>query len=425
LDNIPFYVLYGVLFFLLIISAFFSISETSMMALNRYRLKHLATSGHPGAKRASSLLAQPERFLSVVLIGNNVINTAIALLVGEIARRYWGGSEYALLAATGMAAFVILVFAEITPKIVGANFPEKIAFPVSFILSPLLRFPPVKWLLWFVNLFVQLVLRFLWIRTTQNASDFKPSVEELRSLVLEAGYIPRKHQSILINLFDLQSVTVNDIMVPRGQIEAINLKSPISEIKEQISTSHHRHVLVYNHSLDDIAGTIRIRLALNLLHRSELDHAGLAKITQQPYFILSQTPLFTQLQQFQDSKNRLGLIVDEYGELKGLITLEDILEEIIGEFTTDSPMRAGKLTPQADGSYLIEGGASLRSLNRTLGFSFPLEGPKTLNGLILEHFQDIPEPNTSIQIGGHRLEIVQTQGQIIKVIRATAPDSSL
>ena len=418
-DEIPVVTLYITLFLLLICSAFFSISETSMMALNRYRLKHLAQSGHRGAQRAANLLAKPEKFLSVVLLGNNVINTASALLVGEIARRYLGDSQYALLIATGAAAFAILVFAEITPKLIGANYPERMAFPASCVLAPLLRFPPLQWVLWFVNLFVQALLRLLWIRPQETPQDYKPSVEELRTLVLEAGYIPRKHQSILINLFDLEAVTVNDVMVPRSQIEMVNLTLPLEEITQQLTTAHHRRVIAYNSKPDEIAGTVRIRHALNLLHRDELTAASLKKLVRAPVFVLSGTPLFTQLQTFQDSQDRLGLIVDEYGELQGLVTLEDILEEIIGEFTTNSPMRAGGYSKQGDGSYLIEGSTPLRELNRKLGFAFPLDGPKTLNGLLLEHFQDIPEPNTSVKIAGVPLEIVQTQGRVVKVVRAT------
>ncbi len=418
MDEIPVATLFVALFLLLICSAFFSISETSMMALNRYRLKHLTQNGHRGAQRAANLLAKPEKFLSIVLLGNNVINTAAALLVGEIARRYLGDSQYALLIATGAAAFAILVFAEITPKIVGANYPERIAFPAGYVLTPLLRFPPLQWVLWFVNLFVQALLRLLWIRPHATPQDYKPSVEELRTLVLEAGYIPRKHQSILINLFDLEAVTVNDVMVPRSQIEAINLTLPLDDITQQLTTAHHRRVIAYNGKLEEIAGTVRIRHALNLLHRDELTVGTLQKLVRPPFFVLSGTPLFTQLQTFQESQDRLGLIVDEYGELQGLVTLEDILEEIIGEFTTNSPMRAGGYTKQSDGSYLIEGSTPLRELNRKLGFAFPLDGPKTLNGLLLEHFQDIPEPSTSVKIAGVPLEIVQTQGRVVKVVRA-------
>jgi Mg2+/Co2+ transporter CorB len=407
-DDIPVLMLYIVLFVLLIVSAFFSISETSMMALNRYRLKHLSQSGNRGAQRASALLAKPEKFLSIVLLGNNVLNTASALLVGEIARRYLGDSEFALLIATGAAAFAILVFSEITPKIVGANYPEHIALPSSYVLSPLLRFPPLQWVLWFVNLFVQGLLRLLWIRPQTTPQDYKPSVEELRTLVLEAGYIPHKHQSILINLFDLQAVTVDDVMVPRNQIEAINLSAPLEEIIQQLTTSHHRRVVAYTGHLDEIAGTVRIRHALNLLHRDELTEASLRKLAREPFFVLSGTPLFTQLQNFQESQDRLGLIVDEYGELQGLVTLEDILEEIIGEFTTSSPMRAGGYTRQDDGSYLIEGSTPLRELNRKLGFQFPLDGPKTLNGL---------------KIANVPLQIVHTQGRIVKVVRAELPST--
>lgn len=421
MEDIPVSTLFAALFVLLVASGFFSISETSMMALNRYRLKHLTQGGHRGARLASDLLANTDKFLGVVLLGNNVINAASALLVGEIARRYLGDSELALLIATGAAAFVILVFSEITPKVVGAMYPERIALPASYVLAPLLR--ATRPVVWFVNLFVQGLLRALWLKPAPGAVEHKLSVEELRTLVLEAGYIPRKHQSILLNLFDLEAVTVDDVMVPRSEIEAINLDSPLDEIRQQISTAYHRHLLVFRGSLDDVVGTLRVRTALNAMQRGELTKEGLRTLVREPYFVPSGTPLFSQLQNFQEQQERLSLVVDEYGELMGLVTLEDILEEIIGEFTTQSPLQARDYVRQADGSYVVEGRALLRDLNRKLGCRFPLDGPKTLNGLILEHLRDIPEPNTSLKIAGHRLEIVHTQDRVVKSVRLFVPGS--
>jgi len=416
-DAIPISTLFAALFIFLIVSAFFSISETSMMALNRFRLKHLTQTGHRGARLASDLLANTDKFLGVVLLGNNVINAASALLVGEIARRYLGDSQFALLIATGAAAFAILVFSEVTPKVIGAAYPERIALPSSYVLTPLLK--ATRPAVWFVNLFVQGLLRLMWLRP--GSGEHKLSVEELRMLVLEAGYIPHKHQSILINLFDLEAITVDDVMVPRSQIEAIDLEAPLEELTQQISTAYHRRLLVYKGQLDEVIGTLRVRNVLNLMQQGELTKDGLREIIHELNFVPSGTPLFSQLQNFQEHQDRVSLVVDEYGELMGLVTLEDILEEIVGEFTTQSPLQTRGFFRQDDGSYLVEGSTLLRELNRKLGFQFPLDGPKTLNGLILEHLQDIPEPNTSVKIAGHPLEIVQTQDRVVKAVRVFPP----
>ena len=419
MDNIPLSTLFIALFVLLIVSAFFSLSETSMMALNRFRLKHLAQSGHRGARLAAALLERTDRFLGVVLLGNNVINAASALLVGEIAKRLLGDSEFALVIATGAAAFAILVFSEITPKVVGATYPEKLALPSAYVLTPLLKITqPV---VWFVNLFVQGLLTLMTLRGRPGDSEQPLSVEELRTLVLEAGYLPHKHRSILINLFDLEAITVDDVMVPRNRIEGIDIEAPVDDILQQISTAYHRRVLVYRGEPDEVLGTLRVRDLLNLKQQGEVTREQITELLWEPFYTPSGTPLFSQLHNFQERQDRVSLIVDEYGELQGLVTLEDILEEIIGEFTTQSPLQRGGIHRQADGSVLIEGGALLRELNRKMGFRFPLDGPKTLNGLILEHLQDIPEPSTSVRIAGHALEIVQTQDRIVKVVRATPP----
>ena len=421
MDDIPFSTLYASLFVLLIVSAFFSISETSMMALNRYRLKHLVQSGNRGARLASDLLAKTDKFLGVVLLGNNLINAASALLVGVIAERYLGQSELSLFVATTVAAFVILVFSEITPKIVGATYAERIALPASYALTPLLRFPLTQWVLWFVNLFVQGLLRLLWLKPGPGHGEQKLSVEELRTLVLETSYLPQKHQSILLNLFDLEAITVDDVMVPRNHLEAIDIDAPLEQIRQQIATAHHRRLIVYQGNLDEVLGTLRARHVLNLVQNEELTREKLRELVQRPYYVPAGTALFAQLQNFQEQRDRMSLVVDEYGELLGLVTLEDILEEIVGEFTTQSPLQSGGYTRQADGSYLVEGATQLRVLNRKLGFNFPLDGPKTLNGLILEHLQDIPAPGTSLKIAGQQLDIVQTQDRVVKAVRVPAP----
>ncbi|MFN7085922.1 MAG: HlyC/CorC family transporter [Burkholderiales bacterium] len=419
MDAISVSALFAALFVLLIVSAFFSISETSMMALNRYRLKYLTQSGHRGAMLASQLLAKTDKFLGVVLLCNNVVNIAAALLVGEISRRYLGDSEFALLAATGATTFAILVFSEITPKFVGATYPERIALPASYVLVPLLKI--TQPIVWFVNLFVQAFLRLLGLRLSPDSGEHKLSIEELRTLVLETGYLPQKHKSILLNLFDLEAITVDDVMVPRSQIEAIDLDSPLEEITQQITTAYHRRLLVYKGQLDEVVGTLRVRNALHLMQQGEFTKDNLREIIREPHFVPSGTPLFSQLQNFQEQRARMSLVVDEYGELMGLVMIEDILEEIIGEFTTQSPLQSRGFFRQEDGSYLVEGSTLLRELNRKLGFNFPLDGPKTLNGLITEYLQDIPEPNTSVKIAGHPLEIVQTHNRVVKVVRVFPP----
>jgi Mg2+/Co2+ transporter CorB len=415
MDDIPLGTLFAALFVLLLASGFFSISETSMMALNRYRLRHLVQHKHRGAQLASDLLSSTDRFLGVVLLGNNVINAAAALLVGEIARRLLGDSEFALVIATAAAAFAILVFSEITPKVIGATYPERIAFPLAYVLAPLLKV--LRPFVWFVNLFVQAILRVMRLSPQRDPDEHKPSIEELRTLVLETGYLPQKHQSILLNLFDLQAITVEDVMVPRNQLETIDIDAPLETIAHQVGTAHHRRLIAYATESEEIVGTLRARHVLNLVQQGGLTRERLKKHLREPYFVPSGTPLFSQLQNFQEHQDRLALVVDEYGELQGLVTLEDILEEIIGEFTTSSPLRTGGYHAQADGSFLVEGSTSLRVLNRKLGFSFPLDGPKTVNGLILEHLQEIPEPSTSVKIADHPIEIVQTHDRTVKAVR--------
>ena len=420
MDEIPLNTLLIAFVVLLVVSAFFSISETSMMALNRYRLRHLAKTGHRGARLTSQLLARTDKLLGVILLGNNLVNAAAAGIATTIALRYYGHDEYAFIAATGIVTFFILVFSEITPKVIGATYPERIAFPAAYVLAPLLTlaYPVV----WFVNLFVR-VLRWLLRVPTQNSQTHTLSMEELRTLVLEgANYLPQKHQSILLNLFDLESITVEDAMTPRNQIEAIDIEVTPDEIRRQIATSNHTRLPVYRGRLDDIVGIVHVRKVLNLSEGEEIGAETLKEIMRDPYFIPLDTPLLTQLQNFQEQNDRMALVVDEYGELKGLLTLEDILEEIIGEFTTHSPMQTARFRRMEDGSIIVEGGTLLRALNRKLGYRFPLDGPKTLNGLILEHLQSIPEPGTSLKLAGYPLEVLQTQDRVIRSVRLLPPE---
>ena len=419
MDDTPTSVLLGALIVLLVLSGFFSISETSMMALNRYRLKHLAQSGHRGAKLTTQLLARTDKLLGVILLGNNLVNAACATLVTIITVRLLGEGELALSIGTLAVTFAILVFSEITPKIMGAAYPERIALPLSFILTPLLKlFYPV---IWFVNLFVQALLWTLRLKPG-SATASSLSLEELRTMVLEAGhYIPQKHQSILINLFELENITVDDVMTPRNQIEAIDIDAPAEEIRRQLSTSHHTRIPVYQGQLDNIIGLVHARKVLHQTQIGELDADALRDILREPYFIPASTALFSQLQHFQENQRRIGMVVDEYGELLGLVSLEDILEEIVGEFTTHAPAQGGTYRRQEDGSWLVDGSSLLRDLNRKLGLQFPLDGPKTLNGLILEHMEDIPEAGISLKIAGVPLEITQTQDRSVKGVRIFPP----
>ncbi|MBY0436950.1 MAG: HlyC/CorC family transporter [Burkholderiales bacterium] len=416
MNDIPLQTLLIALFFLLLVSGFFSIAETSMMALNRYRLRHLVSTGNRGAMMAAALLDRTDRLLGVVLLGNNFFNSLSAALFTVIMFRTLGENEWALWIGSAGVTFCILVLAEITPKIIGATYPERIALASSYVLTPLLR---VAWpIVWFVNLFVQTILWTLRLKPRdEGAHQMTP--EELRTLVLEGGqYIPQKHRSILVNLFELERVTVDDVMIPRGQVEWLDLDSPPEQLLAEIATCYHTRLVVCRSDLNNVVGILHVRRALSLVRQGRLAEAeDIEALLAQPYFVPGGTALFTQLANFQEQHERIGLIVDEYGELQGLVTLEDILEELVGEFTTTAPGRGDSLLHSEDGSVLVEGSATLRSLNRKLGLKLPLDGPKTLNGLIVEYLRELPEPGTTVKIAGHPLEVVQTQERSIRSVR--------
>lgn len=391
-----------------------------MMAANRYRLKALAKGGNRGARLALDLLSKTDKLLGIILLFNTLINAAIATLSGYVAGEMFGEEKWVLGAATLVVAFLILVFAEITPKVIGAAYADKMALPSSLILALLLR--AFNWAIWFVNLFVKGLLTALRLKTQADPEAHRLSIEELRTLVLEAGhFIPRQHQSILLNLFDLESITVEDIMVPRGAIEAINLDASLEDIRGQLATSFHTRLPVYQGDLNNVIGILHQRRLLAPLLADELDKAGLREQLAAPYFIPAATAVYTQLQFFQENRERIGLVVDEYGDIQGMVTLEDIIEELIGKFTTTTPGAGGELAWNANDSLLVDGRRSLRELNRALGLQLPLDGPKTLNGLILEHFRDIPETGVSIKIAEVPMEIVQTQDRMVKTVRLFRP----
>jgi len=406
------------LFVLLVASGFFSLAETAMMAVNRFRLKHRAQRGALGAKSALALLAETDRLLGVVLLGNNLINAASATLTTVITVRLFGEGEVALALGTVFVTFGILVISEITPKVIGAAHADRIAPVVSFALRPMLRIAtPV---VWFVNLFVQGLLRILSIRPTAEVGPTLTQ-EELRSLVLEGQYFRGKHRAMLANLLDLESITVDDVMTPRNQIHAIDITSEPQRLVQQLSTSYHTRLPVYRDELDDIVGTLHLKQVLHLQHAGGITREAITSALRPAYYVPSGTPLLTQLSQFQNDRERLGLVVDEYGELQGLLTLEDIIEEIIGDFTTSAPGPGSSLGREPDGSVVADGLAQLRTLNRKLGTRFPLDGPKTLNGLIVEQLGEIPDAGTVVDVGGQAIEILQTQDRVIKVVRLRAP----
>ncbi|MGE5318626.1 MAG: HlyC/CorC family transporter [Hyphomicrobiaceae bacterium] len=412
--------LFTVLAILLLTSAFFSASETAMMAINRYRLRHAADSGVRGAMRAQALLDKTDKLLGVILLGNNLVNSASGTLSAVLAIRLFGAGEIVLFTATLLLTFLILVFSEVTPKVLGASFPERVAYPATLLLTPLLKlaYPVV----WFVNLFVQGILRLLRIKQPEPGQGNSLGLEELRTIVLESsGRLPREHHRILMNLLELEDVTVDDVMTPRNQIESIDIEDDPERMRQQISTSHHTRLVVHAGSSDNLLGVLHVRRVLHALTGEELDPDTLKANLEAPYFVPAGTPLFTQLRNFQSSRRRLALVVDEYGELQGLVTLEDLLEEMVGEFTTQAPSDTGYLRRDEDGSWLVEGCVLLRHLNRKLGLSLPLDGPKTLNGLLLEQFEDIPEAGVSLKLGDVPVEIVQTQDRAVKMARIYLP----
>lgn len=411
---------------LILCSAFFAMAETALMAANKYRLRHLAKRGNRAAITTLWLLDRTDKLLSLVLIANTLINAMATALVTAIAILFFGHEESVITIATAVVAFLLIVFAEISPKIIGATYPERISLGSSHVLRALMKV--AKPAIWFVNLFVNGLLRVLRIRGVgvgHADAQQRLSPEELRSVVLEAGsYIPQKHKSILLNLFDLEKISVEDIMTPRSQIEALNLALPVDDLKAELTTCYHNKLPVYEGEINRIVGILHVRKAVALLNEEDdltIDH--FRELLTEPYFIPQDTGVFTQLQYFQENKERLGIIVDEYGEVQGLVTLEDIIEEMIGDFTTSTPgaARSDAMAWNAQGEVLLEGTTPLRDINKKLGLDLPLDGPKTVNGLLLEQLQEIPEFPIALRIGNCVIEVVQVQNQAIKVVKLLRP----
>lgn len=415
MNEIHLSVLAGTLLLLIILSAFFSGSETGMMALNRYRLRHLANEGNKGARRASALLARPDRLIGVVLLGNNFVNILASAIATVIALDLFG--ERGIAAATVLLTLVVLIFAEVAPKTLAALNPERIAFPASFVLGPLLKvlYP----LVWAVNVVANGLLRLVGVSAEDIES--KPlSREELRTVVNEAAaIIPRRHRRMLVSILDLENVSVEDIMVPRNEVLGVDLEDPLPAIRQQIVATQHTRLPVFEGELNRVVGLVHVREVLPLLDGGGFSKEALRAVVRAPYFVPASTPLHTQLINFQRQHRRIGLVVDEYGDIQGLVTLEDILEEIVGEFTSDPADQSPDVIAEPGGAYLVSGGASIRELNRTLHWQLPIAGPKTLNGLIIEYLEVIPEPGTTLRIAGYPIEIVSTSDSAVKTARVS------
>lgn len=412
MSDIPLSLLFAALFFLVIFSAFFSSSETGMMSLNRHRMRHLAKQGHGGAKRASKLLNRTDRLIGVILIGNNFVNIAAASIATIIAQRIWvDNPELGVSIATILLTLVILIFSEVTPKTIAANHPEKIAFPASYLLQPLLIL--LMPFVYVVNGIANMLIKITGLKLDQNSKDLL-STEEFRTLVYEAGaLIPPRRQQMLLSILDLETVRVNDIMVPRNEIIGIDLDDNVRDIENIMRTSQHTRLPVWKGNINNIIGVLHMRNAAKILAQDEFNKAELLQVTREPYFIPETAQLHNQLFNFQTEQRRIAIVVDEYGNVQGIATLEDILEEIVGDFTSDVSATSQDITPQEDDSFIIDGTTTIRELNKALNFDLPITGPKTFSGLIIESLESIPESNVCLKIEDYQVEILKVRANTI------------
>ena len=414
MDDTPLSVLFTALLFLILLSAFFSGSETGLMTLNRYRLRHLADKQHPGAMRAQKLLQRQDRLIGLILLGNNFVNVLASILMTLITLRIY--NDTGLLFAAGLVlTIVILLFAEVTPKTLAALHPERVAFPAAFVYTPLLK---LLWpVVWVVNGIANGLLKLIGVSPEDGTSDAL-TTEELRTVVTEAGaMIPKRHQSMLLNLMDLEKVTVEDIMVPRNEVTGIDIEDNWEISRKLLMESQYTRLPLYRETIENVIGILHMRKVLPLLYRDQLDQETLQGIAREPYFIPENTSLNRQLLNFQREHRRIGFAVDEYGDIQGLVTLEDILEEIVGEFTSDPSAHIEVIQRQDDDTWLVDGSISIRALNSALGMSLPTAGPKTLNGLITEYMEMIPETGTSLLLDNHPVDIVQIKENMVKTVR--------
>ena len=413
LEETSLFVLFMILLVLLFMSAFFSSSETALMSLNRYRMRHLAQQGHRGALIAESLLSRPDRLIGLILLGNNFVNIFASAIATVIGIKLLG--ENGILVATFALTLIVLLFAEVLPKTLAALHPERVAYPASFILKPLqfILYP----LVWIISMITRWLLRLLGV-SAEDAKSTAINVEELKVALMEAGsMIPRSHKDMLMSILELEQITVNDVMVPRNEIEGIDINMPFNDIVKQLSHCGYTRLPVYQDSMDNIVGILHVRKALNLLTQDNLNPQTLNNIVKKAYFVPEGTSLNTQLIQFQRNLRRTGLVVDEYGDLLGLITLEDIFREIVGEFTANTIDDDKDIHPQSDGSFLINGTATIREINRNNQWHLPTDGPKTINGLVLEMLESIPDPGVSLRVEDYVIEVIQTADNIVKTVR--------
>jgi len=420
LNDAPLGLLFTLLGVLILLSAFFSSSETGMMALDRYRLKHLKEQNHSGARRASRLLKRPDRLIGLILIGNNLVNVLAAAIVTIISIRLLGDAGIAV--GSLILTLILLVFAEVTPKTIAALHPERIAFPASLILGPMLKllYPVV----WMVNGITNGLLHMLGY-DPRGGNEAGLTSEELRTIVNESSHmIPDTHQGMLLNILELEKVTVDDIMVPRNEVYGLDLDDEDEVLLERIQNSEYTRLPVYSEDINNVTGILHMRRASRFISTAGLDREKMLQALEKPYFVPEGTPLHTQLLNFQHQKLRIGVVVDEYGEVMGLVTLEDILEEIVGEFTSNLAEIAGDIFPQSDGSFIINGSATIRDINKALQWSLPTEGPKTLNGLLLELLESFPQGSTGVRIDDYCMEIMDLQDNVIRQVRAFSRENA-
>jgi Mg2+/Co2+ transporter CorB len=416
--DIPLAALIGLLVFLLLLSAFFSGSETALMSLNRYKLRHKARSGHRGARIAEELLERPDRLIGLILLGNNAVNISASALVGVVSVELGGEIGFAI--GTAILTLVVLIFAETAPKTLAALRPERVAFPAAYVYYPLLKllYP----LVWLTNAMANGVLYLFGLRQ-MDSDGYALSREELRTIVFEAGSrISGKYRQMLLSILDLEQVSVDDVMVPHNEIVGIDLDDDLDDIAALIRGSEHTRIPVYRDTLENVQGVLHLRRLANIFTQMEFTTEDLVDLLDEPYFVPEGTPLSTQLLQFQKLRQRFALVVDEYGDIQGIVTLEDILEEIVGEFTTDPAATDDEIVRESEDAWLVNGTANIREMNRVMDWAFPTEGPKTLNGLIVEYLETIPESGTCLSIGGYPIEIIETRGNRVQLARIHAAE---
>lgn len=419
MDDLPVSLLFVALAICIVMSAFFAGSETGLMTLNRYRLKTRAQKGERAARLAQKLLDRPDYLIGILLLGKNFFDNAATVLATLIALRLFGESEAVLGISTFLLTLVMLIFADAAPKTLAAIHPERVGLPAAYGIYPLrwILFPVV----WMVTVISNGVIRMLGV-SPEEAAQHSLSTEELRTVVVEAGaMIPQRHQKMLLSILDLEKGTVEDIMVPRNEIVGVDVSLPWEQVREQIISTQHTRLPLYSGSIDELCGVIHVRRLMPLLADGKLDTRGLLELAREPYFIPEGTPLNQQLLNFQNQKRRIGFVVDEYGDIQGLVTLEDILEEVVGEFTSDPATRIKNVYADPDGTFRMSGSVTLRSLNRSLGWKLPTDGPKTVNGLLLEKLENIPQAGRQVEIGGYLFEITETRSNAVRATRVRPP----